>query len=156
MDNDLDTLIDTLSSFEFPMHSHQTNKEEFVLKEEDTAQYFLNRSKALIEAGVNAVQDMTPYVVQSQDPKEIAALAELMSATTQALDTLNKTALVNKKADRDEQLEHIRIQGRKEIAQLSQKDNNVTNNVNVLVASREEIMSKLFGKNCKELPLNDK
>jgi hypothetical protein len=155
VDNDLDTLIDTLSSFEFPAQSQQV-KDETVLKEEDAAQYFLNRSKAIIEAGVNAVQDMTPYVVQSQDPKEISALAELMAATTQALDSLNKTTLINKKADRDEQLEHVRIQGRKEVAQLTHKDNNITNNLNVLVASREEIMSKLFGKSSKELPLSDK
>jgi hypothetical protein len=155
VDNDLDTLIDALSSFEFPTQSQQ-HKDETVLKEEDTAQYFLNRSKAIIEAGVNAVQDMTPYVVQGQNPKEISALAELMAATTQALDSLNKTTLINKKADRDEQLEHVRIQGRKEVAQLASKDNNVTNNLNVLVASREEIMSKLFGKSSKELPLNDK
>jgi hypothetical protein len=155
VDDDLDTLIDALSSFEFPAQSQQS-KDSTVLKEEDTAQYFLNRSKAIIEAGVNAVQDMTPYVVQSQDPKEISALAELMAATTQALDSLNKTTLINKKADRDEQLEHIRIQGRKEVAQLTNKDKNVTNNLNVLVASREEIMSKLFGKSSKELPLGDK
>jgi hypothetical protein len=153
VDDDLNTLIDELSSFEFPIQSQQIKKEELVLNEEDTEQYFLNRSKAVIEAGVNAIQDMTPYVVQGQNPKEIAALAELMSATTQALDALNKGNLINKKANRDEQLEHIRIQGRKELAQ---KEQSITNNLNVLVASREDIMKKLFGKNDEQPPLLDK
>ena len=155
MDDDLNTLIDELSSFEFPSQSQQIKKEDMVLNEEDTTQYFLNRSKAIIEAGVNAVQDMTPYVVQSQDPKEISALAELMAATTQALDSLNKGSLINKKADRDEKLEQLRFENKKELV-ASQKEQNVTNNVNVLVASREEIMSKLFGKTDKVLSLNDK
>lgn len=153
MDEDLNTLIDELSSFKLPV---QTTKEDSILDEEDSEQYFLNKSKALIEAGIGAVQDMTPYVVQSQDPKEIAALAELMSATSQALDTLNRGNLINKKAKHDEKLEHVKIEGRKEIAQISHKEKSVTNNLNVLVASREEIMAKLFGKETQELTLNDK
>lgn len=156
MNDDLNTLIDELSSFEFASQSQHVIKEEMVLNEEDTTQYFLNRSKAIIEAGINAVQDITPYVVQSQDPKEISALAELMAATTQALDSLNKGNLINKKADRDEKLENQRLQGRKELAEITHKEKNVTNNMNVLVASREEIMNKLFGKSDKVLNLNDK
>jgi hypothetical protein len=58
------------------------------------------------------------------------------------LDTLNKSTLINKKADRDEQLEKIRIEGRKEVALLNQGPKQITNN-NVLVATREEIMKKL-------------
>lgn len=156
MDEDLNTLIDELSSFEFPTPSKQIDKSQTVLDEKDASQYFLDRSKAIIEAGVNAVQDMAPYVAQSQNPKEVSALAELMAATTQALDTLNKATLVDKKADRDEQLEKVRIEGRKELAEFTQQKQNITNNLNVVVASREEIMNKLFGKTTKELTLNDK
>ncbi len=155
MDDDFSTLIDELSSFEFPLQSQKTT-DSSELKEEDVAQYFLNKTKALIESGVSAIQDMTPYVVQSQDPKEIAALAELMSATTQALDTLNKTTLVDKKANRDEELEHIRIQGRKELAEMSEKTKSITNQLNVVVTSREEIMNKLFPKNEQQFVLEDK
>jgi hypothetical protein len=156
VDNDFNSLIDELSSFEFPTQSSSTKKEETVLDEQEASQYFLNKSKAIIEAGVNAVQDMAPYVAQTQDPKEISALAELMTATTQALDSLNKGALINKKADRDEKLEKIKIEGRKELMDFSDKKQNITNNVNVVVASREEIVKKLFGKTVQELPLNDK
>jgi hypothetical protein len=120
------------------------------LKAEDVQQYFLNKTKALVEAGIGAVQDLTPSVVSSGDSREIEALSKLMTSASQALEALQKTALIDKKADRDVELEYIKIQGRKEIAQLTQGPQHVTNN-NILIASREEIMKKLFNEEKAEV-----
>jgi hypothetical protein len=126
------------------------------LKAEDLQQYFLNKTKALVEAGIGAVQDLTPSVVSSGDSREIEALSKLMTSASQALEALQKTALIDKKADRDVELEYIKIQGRKEVAQLTQGPQHVTNN-NILVASREEIMKKLFNEDkTNVLELNNK
>lgn len=121
-----------------------------VLNKEDTEQYFLNKTKAVIEASVGAVQDLTQATTSSGDAKDVEALAKLIASTAQMLDALNKTNLIDKKADRDEQLERVRIEGRKEIAQLNQGPKQVTNN-NILVASREEIMKKLMQAEDKEV-----
>lgn len=144
MDDDIQTLLDELSSFEMPTpNTKQAVNIDPVLNKEDTEQYFLNKTKAVIEASVGAVQDLTQATVQSGDAKDVDALAKLIASTAQMLDTLNKTSLIDKKADRDEQLEMIRIEGRKQIAQLNQGPKHITNN-NVLVASREDIMKKLI------------
>lgn len=146
-DDNFDTLLNELSSFEIP--AVPTNSQPATskkLEDVDVNQYVLDKSKAIIDAGVGAVQDMTPYIVQGQDAREIEALSKLVAATAQAIDTLNKKTLIDKKAERDEQLERIRIDGRKEIAQLQSSAKNVTNN-NILIASREEIMKKLFSEN---------
>jgi len=145
-DQDISTLLDELSSFEMPLKSKGTASiESQTLKEEDAKQFFLDKSKAIIEAGVNAVQDLTHTIVQGQDAREIEALSKLMAATAQTLDTLNRGSLIDKKADRDEQLEMIKLEGKKQLAQLKGSTQHVTNN-NVLVATREEIMKKLFDK----------
>jgi predicted amidohydrolase YtcJ len=154
-ESNFNTLLDGLSSFEFPSESKNLSKAHPSLKDEDVNQYVLDKSKALIEAGVTAVQDMTPYVVQGQNPDEVAALAELMSATTKALETLNKTNLIDRKAKKDEQLKKLDIQGKKELAQL-QPGNKTTNNMNVLVASREEIFKKLFDQEAEVLEIQNK
>ena len=160
-DDNLDTLLSELSSFELPANqlvvsSQSQNAANNSLKEDDVDQYILNKSKAIIDASVNAVQDMTPYIVQGQDAREIDALSKLVAATAQAIDTLNKKSLVNQKANRDEQLEKIRIEGRKEVAQLQQNNtkNHTTNNV--LIASREDIMKKLINSNSEVLEIEDK
>ncbi len=144
-DDDISNLLDELSTFTPPTpNTQKAVVDETPLKEEDLKQYVLNKTKALVEAGLGAVQDLTPAVVASSDAREIDALSKLMASTAQALDALQKTSLIDKKADRDERLEKIRQEGRKEVAMLTAGPQNVTNN-NILVASREEIMKKLFG-----------
>lgn len=125
------------------------------LKDGDVNQYVLDKSKTLIETGINAVQDLASYVTQGQNPDEIAALAELMNATSKAIEALNRVNLIDKKADRDEKLKRIEIEGRKELANLTGPQH-VTNNMNVLVASREEIMKKLFGDKNDQLKIDNK
>ena len=142
--DDISNLLDELNNF-VPA-SPNTQKailDNEPLKSEDVQQYFLNKTKALIEAGLGAVQDLTPSVVGGSDSREIEALSKLMASTAQALDTLQKTALIDKKADRDEKMEKIKFEGRKELTQLTNGPQHVTTN-NILVASREEIMKRLF------------
>lgn len=159
MDNDnFDTLLNELSSFEIPASqlAEPQPPQNNALSENDVDQYVLNKSKAIIDAGVSAVQDMTPYIVQGQDAREIDALSKLVAATAQAIDTLNKKSLINQKAARDEQLEKIKIEGRKEVVQLQHSTpRNLTTN-NVLIASREEIMKQITSSNSEVLEIEDK
>ncbi len=159
MDNDnFDTLLNELSSFEIPANQLATSEkaQDRTLQESDVDQYVLNKSKAIIDAGVSAVQDMTPYIVQGQDAREIDALSKLVAATAQAIDTLNKKSLINQKAAKDEQLEKIKIEGRKEIVQMQQTNpKNITTN-NVLIASREDIMKQISSSNSEVLEIEDK
>jgi hypothetical protein len=150
-DDDISSLLDELSSFAMPApNSQKAAQDVSPLKEEDLQQYFLNKTKALVEAGIGAVQDLTPSVVAGSDSREIEALSKLMTSTAQALEALQRTALIDKKADRDEKLEKLKHEGRKEVATLTQGPQQVTNN-NILVASREEIMKKLFGQNSEDI-----
>lgn len=151
MNDDIDTLVNELTSFEMPsLNTKKANNQEFSLQKEDVEQYFLDKTKAVIEASVGAVQDLTQSTVAGGDAKDVEALSKLVSSTAQMLDTLNKISLIDKKADRDEQLEYIKIQGKKEISLLNQKSKEITNN-NVIITSREEIMKKLFGKESSQI-----
>ena len=144
MDDEIQTLLDELSSFQMPApNTTKAIEADPTLEREQVEQFFLNKTKAVIEASVGAVQDLTQSTVHGGDAKDVEALSKLVASTAQMLDTLNKTTLVDRKADRDEQLERIRLEGRKELAALKQGPSHVTNN-NVLIASREEIMKKLM------------
>ena len=146
VNDDISSLLDELSSFNMPTpNTQRAVQEETPLDPKDLQQYFLNKSKVLVDTTIGAIQDLTPGIVAGSDAKEIEALSKLASSAAQALEAIQKTALIDKKADRDEQMERLRLQGKKEIAQLNQGSQQVTNN-NFLVASREDIMKKLFGK----------
>ena len=155
-EDDINLLINELSSFEIPTKTREVVQQTSTsLSEKDLQQYFLDKTKALIDTGLATVQDLAPNVTSSGDAREIDALSKLMASTAQALDTLQKTALIDKKANRDEQLEQLRFQGKKEIAQMNKSSQHVTNN-NILVASREEIMKKLFANETEVFKIDDK
>jgi hypothetical protein len=144
--SDLDTLLDELSSFQFP----QTTTAKSVprgapsnITETNINEYILQKTGNLIDAGLGAVNDLKDFVVQGQNPDEIAALSELISSTTKAIEALNKINLQNKKAKTDKELKTLDIEGKKEVAGML-PNNNVTNNTVNLVASREEIFKQLL------------
>lgn len=144
--SDIDTLLDELSSFSFP----QTTTAKSVprgtptnVTEDNINDYILQKTGNLIDAGLGAVSDLKDFVVQGQNPDEIAALSELISSTTKAIEALNRINLQNKKAKTDKELKTMDIEGKKAIAG-SLPGNNITNNTVNLVASREEIFKQLL------------
>jgi hypothetical protein len=144
--SDIDTLLNELSSFSFPQQSTAKSVPRGAptqITEENINDYILQKTGTLIDAGLGAVSDLKDFIVQGQNPDEIAALSELISSTTKAIEALNKINLQNKKAKTDKELKAIDIEGKKAIAG-SLPGNNITNNTVNLVASREEIFKQLL------------
>jgi len=144
--SDIDTLLNELSSFSFPQQSTAKSVPRGTpthITEDNINEYILQKTGTLIDAGLGAVSDLKDFIVQGQNPDEIAALSELISSTTKAIEALNKINLQNKKAKTDKELKAIDIEGKKAIAG-SLPGNNITNNTVNLVASREEIFKQLL------------
>jgi hypothetical protein len=142
MNEDLDTLLEELSSFDYSTVKPNKRHEETEIDENNINEYILKKTGNLIDAGLGAVEDLKEYIVQGQNPDEIAALSELISSTTKAIEALNRINLHNKKAKDTKELKKMDIDGKKEIASLTTSD--VTINNNVVVASREEMLQRLF------------
>lgn len=149
----INILIDELSNFSLPApRTDEAKKDVEEIKEEDIQKYVLKQSKTLIDLGVGMTQDLSNTVTSSGNPDDVAALAEIMNATSKLIDTLNKTSLLDKKAQKDEKLKKMDIEAKKELVQL-QAANQKPTNMNVLVASREDIMKKLFSKEADVIEL---
>lgn len=143
--SDIDTLLNELSSFSFPQQSTAKSVPRGTptnITEDNINDYILQKTGTLIDAGLGAVSDLKDFVVQGQNPDEIAALSELISSTTKAIEALNRINLQNKKAKTDKELKTMDIEGKKAIA--GSLPGNVTNNTVNLVASREEIFKQLL------------
>jgi hypothetical protein len=150
MNEDLDTLLEELSSFDYSAAKTPKRKEETEINEDNINDYILKKTGNLIDAGLGAVEDLKEYIVQGQNPDEIAALSELISSTTKAIEALNRINLHNKKTKHDKELKKIDIEGKKEIASLTTNDSTTINNT-LVVASREEMIQRLFN-NVQEKP----
>lgn len=144
--SDIDTLLDELSSFSFPQPTTAKSVPRGTptnITEDNINDYILQKTGKLIDAGLGAVDDLKDFVVQGQNPDEIAALSELISSTTKAIEALNRINLQNKKAKTDKELKTMDIEGKKAVVGLL-PNNNITNNTVNLVASREEIFKQLL------------
>jgi len=143
--SDINTLLDELSSFSFPQTtSKPVIKFSTKITEENINDYILQKTGNLVEAGLGAVEDLKDFVVQGQNPDEIAALSELISSTTKAIEALNRINLQNKKAKTDKELKTMDIEGKKAIA--NSLPSSITNNTLNVVASREEIFKHLLNQ----------
>jgi len=143
--SDIDTLLNELSSFSFPQQSTAKSVPRGTpthITEDNINDYILQKTGNLIDAGLGAVSDLKDFIVQGQNPDEIAALSELISSTTKAIEALNRINLQNKKAKTDKELKTMDIEGKKAIA--GSLPGNITNNTVNLVASREEIFKQLL------------
>lgn len=99
------------------------------LKEEEVTEFTIRKAGELVETGMHAIQDLKDVIVTGQNPDEIAALSELMNATTRTLEALSKFALLQKK---------VAMSKEATTAPTTQIQNNV------IVASREEIMKQII------------
>jgi hypothetical protein len=152
--NEIDTLLDELSSFNYqaPQPSKALRKQS--LTEDGITDFVIKSSEELINAGLESVADLRDYVVQGQNPDEIEALAGLINSTTSAIEALNKMVLLKKKNEAAKELKIMELENRKEVAALLPQ-NNVYSNTNVVVASRDEIFKKLLKPEENILELED-
>ena len=143
MSNSIDTLFDELTSFTLPVTPPKPAVLENNITDDNINEYIIKRTGHLIDTGINAIEDIKDYIVQGQNPDEIAALSELISSTTKAIEAMNRINLLNKKSKHDKELKEMDLQNRKEVAGML-PGNNVVNNTNLLIASREEILKQLL------------
>jgi hypothetical protein len=138
--SEIDSIIDQLKADSVPktINNNQVQIKPLpVLTDENVNQYVYQKTASVIESGLDAINNLKDMVSSGQDPKEISALAQLIGATTKAIDSLNKINLQIKDHKNNIEVAKLETEGYKAL------HNNTTN---VLVATRQEIMEKLFDK----------
>lgn len=143
--NEIDSIIEELKQDAVPKKSNTNTEVELKEKinDENVGDYVYKKSSELVESTLGAVQSLKDNVLTGSDPKEIAALSQLINAATKALDQLNKINLQNKQAKNNVEIKKMEL----EVSSKSLKNPQTTN---VLIATRDEIMSQLFDKSSKK------
>ena len=106
------------------------------LKDENVNKYVLDNAAKLVQLGLLSVESLKDVVSQSYDAEEIEAFASLIRSVNESLNTVNKINIQNKKAETAKKLKEMDLQ-----RQLPP-----SNQTNVLIATREEIIKGLLNK----------
>jgi len=145
--DNIDTLLNQLSAG-YPPKIPNITPEAAAPTEDELSNFILKKSSALIDLSLDSVKELKDYITQGQNPDEIAALAALITSTTGALESLNKLNILRKKHEMTKEIKALDFSNKKEMVKAlpaSSPTNTITNNTQVIVASREEIIKQMLG-----------
>ncbi len=141
--NDIDAIVDELRADAVSSAPKEECMAEIQkLNDENVSDYVYQKTAQVIEMGLGAINVLKDSVVSGQDPKEIAALAQLINSVTKATDSLNKINLQTKQHKNNLEVAKVEATG--------SKSSLLPQTTNVLIATRDEIMNKLFDKSSKK------
>lgn len=135
-DLEIDNLLDQLKDNTSFVKKVEKKKEKFNLDKGELEQFILNSSGKLINDSLHVIDDMREFVEAAPDAETITSLAALMKASTDAIDTLNKVLIQDKKSATQVGVKQMDIEAKKALAEES------SNKVNTL--TREEVFKKLL------------
>lgn len=133
---EIDSIIDQLKNTQSFINNVKKEAPKFNLDKEDLEQFILNSSGKLISDSLTVIDDMRDFVEAAPDADTISSLAELMKASTTAIDTLNKLLIQDKKSATQKDVKQMDIDAKKDLADTSAQ------RVNML--TREEVFKKLM------------
>jgi hypothetical protein len=106
------------------------------LSADDLEKFVLDKSATLVVQSMEAVDNLKDYIQAGASDKEITAFAEVVKASSTALESLNKLLQTRDRIKSSTQLKEMDIKARKEL--------NVIDNSTKLLLSREEIIKQLL------------
>jgi hypothetical protein len=141
--DEIDAIVEQLKGDAVPSVPENVKVEVEQLNDDNVSDYVYRKTAEVIELGLQTVNNLKDNVTAGQDPKEIAALAQLMGAVTKAIDNLNKINLQTKQHKNNLEVAKVEANGNKALPFGSQTNN-------IMIATRDDVMKKLFDKDSKK------
>jgi hypothetical protein len=136
MDTDLDDAVnDILSQLKGTVTVAKKQPDEEILTKDQLEEFIIKNSGKLVTKSLNIVDDVKDYVASAPDAKDVAALAELISATSSAIETLNKVYISDERNKTQVAVKQMDVDSRERM--------NITDNKTKILLSREDIMKAL-------------
>ena len=129
-------LIEQLQGGTGDLNALEEIGEKINLNREDLEQFILDNQGTLIKDSVDVLQIMKQYVAAAPNAEDIGSFAELLKATSTAIDNLGKLHTANQRTDTQVKIKRMDIEAKKDI--------NDDNNKLKLIGTREEIFNKML------------
>ncbi len=134
--HDVGDLIDQLQNADKYIKKPEVAEEKFDLDKEDLEKFILNNAGKLIKQSVEIVGDVKQYVETAPEHRDVVSLAELIKASSSAIESLSKVLVQDKRDKTQRDVKQMDIQGKKELLQGEF-------NAKVML-SRDDVMKELM------------
>ena len=108
------------------------------LSKEDVEDFIIKNSARLIQDSLELIDNMKEVVHHMPEAENVSSLAELIKASTGAIETLNKLVVQDKKSNTTIKAKQLDIDSKKELQSSDQ--------LHALTLSREEVLDRLLKK----------
>ena len=108
------------------------------LSKEDVEDFIIKNSSKLIQDSLELINNMKEVVHHMPEAENVSSLAELIKASTGAIETLNKLVVQDKKSNTTIKAKELDIQSKKQLQSSDQQ--------HALMLSREEVLDRLLKK----------
>ena len=136
--SEIDDAVDDILS---QIKDHKSTTPEIKRVEEDfdadkLEAFILNKTSALVNTSIDMVEDVKDYISSAPENRDVAALAELIRASTGAIDTLTKLHTSKEGNKSKLEIKQIDIQAKERM--------NIAENQTKVLLSRDDIMKALM------------
>ena len=109
--------------------------DESVLDKEDLEDFLIQNSGKLIKKSLSIVDNVNDYISSAPENRDVAALAELIKASSSAIETLNKLHVAKERNETQLEVKKIDVESKERI--------NIADNQAKILLSREDILNAL-------------
>ncbi len=110
--------------------------DESVLDKEDLEDFLIQNSGKLIKKSLSIVDNVNDYISSAPENRDVAALAELIKASSSAIETLNKLHVAKERNETQLEVKKIDVESKERL--------NIADNQTKVLLSRDDIMKALI------------
>lgn len=116
------------------------------ITEDNIDDFIYRKSSILIQQGVDTIEAMKLSVMSGCDSKTVEAYSKLVASVASSIEILNKINLQKRKEKAAKELKQMDLDSSRKLLDKYDGNTTITNQTNILVASREEIMKAILDK----------
>lgn len=147
LDQDINSLVSQLKQTTKVNKEVTKKADKEGLNPEDVEEFVVRNSERLVNQSLDVLDNVKDYIMASGDPDSISSLSELIRASSNALDSLNKIVVQNKRSTTTIVAKQMDINSRKNIEDAKQSEG-------AFITTREEIFKKILDE-AKVIDVND-
>jgi hypothetical protein len=135
--NEIDTAVNDILS-QIKSHNKDTTEIKKVAEEIDLdniEEFLVKKTSSLINSSVDMVDDVKEYIASAPENRDVASLAELIKASSSAIDTLSKLHTAKEQNKNRVEIKQMDIESKEKL--------NIMDNQTKVLMTRDDVMKAL-------------
>lgn len=144
MSNEIDNAVNDILT-QIKSHNKDTKEVQRVTQEVDLdnlEEFLVKKTSALINSSIDMVEDVKDYISSAPENRDVASLAELIKASSSAIDTLTKLHTAKEQNKNRVEVKQMDIESKERL--------NIMDNQTKVLMSREDVLKALMSGDDEE------